>query len=188
MLVELRLEEPERQPGPPDLGHLHLAHQVREAADVVLVRVREEDGPHAVALAQVREVRQDEIDAEMLVSREGEAGVDDDDLLAQLEDGHVLAHLAEPAERDDPQWRHGLKYHLRAAKRVSMIHPSEGGREPPRLTYILRRASSPEARRSSSKELTLLRYEWLHGSGCWRVCSAWRRAPSSGPKQPLRPS
>ncbi len=52
---------------------------------------------------EVREVGQDEVDAEVLVAREREPGVDDDALVAELEDGHVLADLAEPAERDDPK-------------------------------------------------------------------------------------
>ena len=81
VLVELRLDEPERQPRAPDLRHLDLAQQVRERADVILVAMRQEHGTDA-PLAQVREVRQEEIDAEMLVPREREAGVDDDELLA----------------------------------------------------------------------------------------------------------
>ena len=39
----------------------------------------------------------------MLVAREGEAGVDDDDVVAVLVDHHVLPDLAEAAERDDPE-------------------------------------------------------------------------------------
>ena len=45
----------------------------------------------------------------MLVAREGEPGVDDEDVLAQLEDGHVLAHLAEPAEGNDAKSCHKEK-------------------------------------------------------------------------------
>ena len=52
---------------------------------------------------QVAEVGQDQVDAEVLVAREREPGVDDDRLAADLEDGHVLADLAEAAERDHPQ-------------------------------------------------------------------------------------
>ena len=93
---------------------------------MILVRMRQEHGPNA-PLAEIREVRQDEIDAEMLVPGERQAGVHDHELVAELVHRHVLPDLAEAAQRDDPQYRHGLKYHLRAAKRVSMIHPSEGG-------------------------------------------------------------
>ena len=52
---------------------------------------------------EVREVGQDEVDAEVLVAREREPRVDDDALAAELVHGHVLADLAEPAERDDPE-------------------------------------------------------------------------------------
>ena len=43
VLVELRLDQPEREPRRPDLGRAHLAQQVRQRADVVLVPVREHD-------------------------------------------------------------------------------------------------------------------------------------------------
>ena len=64
--------------------------------------MREHDGADALAASrEVAEVREDEVDAEVLVAREREAGVDDDELAVGLDDGHVLADLAEPAERDD---------------------------------------------------------------------------------------
>jgi len=45
---------------------------------VVLVPVRKDDGADLVApLAQVLEVRQDEVDPEVLVARERQPGVDD---------------------------------------------------------------------------------------------------------------
>ncbi len=69
---------------------------------MILVSVREHNGPHlARPVAKIREVREDEIDAEVLVARKREAGVDDEACALVLEDGHVLADLAEPAERDD---------------------------------------------------------------------------------------
>ena len=103
MLVELRLDEPERELRRPDLLHARLAQNVRQRADVILMAVREQDRPHgALEIGQVREVGQDQIDAEVLVAREREARVDDDDLAVGLEDGHVLADLAEAAKRDDP--------------------------------------------------------------------------------------
>ena len=102
MLVELRLDEAESQAGRPDLRHVHLAHEVRQGADVVLVPVREHDCPDlALTLAQVLEVGQNEVDAEVLVAREGEAGVDDDDPVVALHHRHVLPDLAQAAERND---------------------------------------------------------------------------------------
>ena len=67
---------------------------------MVLVRVGEHDRAQ-LAVAQVLEVGQDEVDAEVLVAREREPGVDDDGLPGGLEDGHVLPDLTEPAEWDD---------------------------------------------------------------------------------------
>ena len=45
----------------------------------------------------------------MLVTRKSEARVDDDDLPIRLEDGEVLADLAEPAEGNDPQSFHQVE-------------------------------------------------------------------------------
>ncbi len=52
-------------------------------------------------LTEVGEVRQHEVDSEMLVTREGETRIDEQPLAPDLVQRHVLADLAEPAERDD---------------------------------------------------------------------------------------
>jgi hypothetical protein len=104
VLVELRLHEAEREPRRPHLRDRHLPKQIRQGADMILVSVREDNRANtAGALAQVREVRKDEIDAEVLVAREGEPGIDDQEVAVGLEGRHVLADLAEPSERDDSQ-------------------------------------------------------------------------------------
>ena len=46
VLVELRLDEPERQPGADHLADVDLAQEVRQPADVILVRVGQHDGEH----------------------------------------------------------------------------------------------------------------------------------------------
>ena len=70
---------------------------------MILVTVREDDRPDLVGvLPQVAEVREDEVDTEVLVPREGEPGIDDDDRAVALVDGHVLPDLAETPEGDDP--------------------------------------------------------------------------------------
>ena len=70
---------------------------------MILVAVREDDRPDLVGvIPQVAEVREDEVDAEVLVPREGEPGIDDDDRAVALVDGHVLPDLAEAPEGDDP--------------------------------------------------------------------------------------
>ncbi len=54
-------------------------------------------------LPQVGDVRNDEVDAEHLLVREHEPAVDDDDVVAVLEDVHVLADLPHASEGDDPK-------------------------------------------------------------------------------------
>ena len=63
---------------------LDLAEHVRQPSDVVLVPVREHDRVNGL-VDEVAEVRKDEIDAEVLVAREREAGVDHDPVVAELE-------------------------------------------------------------------------------------------------------
>src|SRR3954451_4170757 len=73
---------------------------------MVLVGVRDEERPDVLLLvAEVRDVRDDEVDPEHLFVREHEPAVDDDDVVAVLEDVHVLADLPHPAERDDAERR-----------------------------------------------------------------------------------
>ncbi len=102
VLVELRLHERERQRRRDDRFDVDLSQEVRQPADVILVAVREDHRADESTL-EVADVRQEEIDAEVLVAREREPRVDDDDLVADLVHGHVLADLAEAAERDDPE-------------------------------------------------------------------------------------
>ena len=81
-----------------------LAQDPRQRAEVVLVAVGDDDALDVVdAVAQVGEVGQHEVDADHLGGREAQPDVDDDDAVLVLEDRHVLADLAQPAEGQDPQ-------------------------------------------------------------------------------------
>src|SRR5699024_5371520 len=72
--------------------------------DVVLMPMGEDDGLDIVdAVLDVREIRQDQIDARLRILGEEHAAVDDQQFAAVLEDRHVATDLADPAERDDPQ-------------------------------------------------------------------------------------
>ena len=60
--------------------------------------MREQDGAdRPLVVSQVAEVGEDQVDAEVLIAWEREAGVDDDHLAVGLVGGHVLADLAEAA-------------------------------------------------------------------------------------------
>ena len=75
-----------------------------QRAGVVFVTVGDDDAAQLVlALHDVGEVGQDEVDPGMVVVGEHDAGVDDDHVVPVLEDGHVLADPVQPAERDDAE-------------------------------------------------------------------------------------
>ena len=86
-----------------------LRQDVRQGADVVLVGVGDQERLDVgLALLEVGDVGDDEVDPEHLLVGEHQAAVDDDDVVAVLEHVHVLADLADAAERDDPEGRSGL--------------------------------------------------------------------------------
>ena len=100
VLLELRLDERERQPRADEGDVLLELEQVGNRADVVLVAVREHDADHVVEPVLDRlEVGQDQVDAGLVLLGEQHAAVDDQQLAAVLEHGHVAADLAEAAER-----------------------------------------------------------------------------------------
>ena len=49
----------------------------------------------------VRKVRRDQIDARRLVCREHSAAIDDEDVVAVLDRGHIFAYLPHSAQKDD---------------------------------------------------------------------------------------
>ena len=100
VLLELRLDEREGQPGADQRDVLLELEQVRNRADVVFVAVREHHADHVVEPVLDRlEVGEDQIDAGLVLLGEQHAAVDDEELAAVLEHGHVAADLAEAAER-----------------------------------------------------------------------------------------
>ena len=75
-----------------------------QRAEVVLVTVGDHDRLDVIdAIAQVGEVRQHQIDPEHLGRRETQPDVDHDDRAVVLDHHHVLADLAQAAERQDAQ-------------------------------------------------------------------------------------
>ena len=106
VLVELAAGHRHRERPAVDRGRVpgELAQDERQRAEVVLVAVGDDDRLDVVdAVAQVREVGQHEVDAHHLGRREPQAGVDHDDAVLVLDDRHVLADLAQPAERQDAE-------------------------------------------------------------------------------------
>ena len=73
---------------------------------------------NSVALQQIAEVGDDVVDAEHIVFGEHQAGIDDDRVIAVLDDHHVLADFPQPANRDYAKY--GI-VHSCAARGVKQI-------------------------------------------------------------------
>ena len=84
-------------------GQARRPQEIGQRADVVLVAVREHDAVKALALGErIREIRDDVIDARQLVVGKHQPAVDGDDVVTGLDQHHVEADLAQPAERNQP--------------------------------------------------------------------------------------
>ena len=104
VLGELGLDDAAGQTGRID-RRVAFAQNIRDSADVVLMAVRDDVAAQLVDVAlEVGRIRDDEVYAEHVVVRERDAAVDDDDISAVLDHGHVLADLVETAQGDDFQF------------------------------------------------------------------------------------
>ena len=104
VLLELVAQQSACQRGGVDRHARELGQDVGQSADVVLVGMGDDEGLDALTLVtQVGDVGHDQVDAVHLLLGEHQPAVDDDDLVGELEHGHVLADLADAAEGDDPQ-------------------------------------------------------------------------------------
>ena len=106
VLLELRAHQADRQRAAvDDRRHPDLAQDVGKRPDVILVPMGEDDRLDVVGvIAKIGEVRQHQVDSQHLGGREHQTGVDHDDPPVVLDDGHVLADLAQPPERQDAKW------------------------------------------------------------------------------------
>lgn len=104
VFLELGLDEGEGQLGTDQREVGLLAEQEGDGADVVLVAVGQDDADDVVeAVPDGREVRKDQVDAGLVDLGEEHPAVDDQQLAAEFEDGHVAADFPEAAERGDAQ-------------------------------------------------------------------------------------
>ena len=78
--------------------------QERNRPDVVFVGVRQHQRLDVVEpVFDVSQVRQDQVDARLVVGREHHPAVDDQQPAEVLENGHVAADFADSTQRGDPQ-------------------------------------------------------------------------------------
>ncbi len=97
VLAEFRFDHRERQRRRVDRA-LEQAHHVRDAANVILVSVRQDERRHGPPLLQVGQIGNDSIHPQQFGVREHHAGIDDDRGLAPAECEHVHTELAKTAE------------------------------------------------------------------------------------------
>ena len=97
VFVELILDVGQRKLGAPD-GNVQFAENPRQGTDVIFVAVRQHDAAHMLAIfEQIRNVGDDDVDAQQLGFGEHQAGVNHDDVVAKA-DGHAVhTELAQPA-------------------------------------------------------------------------------------------
>ena len=101
MLLKLELDKPGSEPRAVD-GAVELLHGIGNATDVVLMTVGQEHAADFfLILDKVRHVRNDKVNAVHVVLGESEAAVDDDDVLAVFENGHIFANLIESPKGND---------------------------------------------------------------------------------------
>ena len=107
VFVELVFDIGQRELGAPD-GNIQFAENPGQGADVVFVAVRKHDAAHMLAIfEQVRNVGDDDVDAQQLGLGEHQAGVHHDDVVAKA-DGHAVhTELAHPAQRNYMQFSFG---------------------------------------------------------------------------------
>ena len=120
VLGELSLDEAERELGRIDGNRaIEVFQEVRNRARVVLVAVRDDDTAQLVGmLKHIGVVRQDKVDAGMIVVGEHKARVIDDHVVSAFEHGHVLANGVKAAKRDDLQLGLGV---LARARRTLLL-------------------------------------------------------------------
>ena len=81
MLLELGLDKSERKPRPVN-GDIELLQGVREATDVVFVPMAQKDSEHVLlTVDEIRDIWQDQVDAEHVLLWKHQAGIDDDNVI-----------------------------------------------------------------------------------------------------------
>ena len=105
-----------------------LLQQIGNAANVVLVAVGDEQTLDLVLVLHHKgEVRDDHIHAEHLAVREHQTAVHDDHIAVALVDGHVLADLAQTAQRVDMDGGRCLLGLLRTARAAVIVGAAGSG-------------------------------------------------------------
>ena len=112
MLAQLVFDDAHCQPCSVN-GNIDLFQNIGQGADVVFVTVGNNKALYLVnILLQISCIRNDKIDTEHVVLREGKAAVHNHNTVPELERGNVHADLFKPAERNNTHGRSGLSVHF----------------------------------------------------------------------------
>ena len=102
-LVQLDRNQPMRQPRRIH-RNIQLRQHIRQRANMVLVAVRNQYPPHPLRpRRQIRNIRDNQVNARHILSRKLNAAVNNDNVVAALQRHHILADLAQTAQRQNPQ-------------------------------------------------------------------------------------
>ena len=128
VLLELVLDERQRQRRAVDRA-VEMRQHVGHAADVIFVAVRQHQRLQlSLAVLEIGEVGDDQIDARQIRLRKHRAGVDDDSRLPTRDGHHVEAELAQAAERHDIDWRRAGRHRLRRGHTHATSQPNAASR------------------------------------------------------------
>ena len=127
-LLDAVARQPQRERGAVDREG-EIAQQERQPADVVFVAMRGDHADQAMGvLAQPREVREDEVDAEVLELREHQPAIEHQELVLALQDHAVAADLAQAAEIGDGDgFSHVGRTYWRSVRSAQCAKPLEHG-------------------------------------------------------------
>ena len=104
VLLQFQADQPQGHPGGVD-GGLEGPQHIGQRPDVVLVPVGEKNAPDLVlVLDEIAHIGDHHVHTVHVVVREPHAHVYDDDVVAILVDGEILADLIEPAQGNDFQF------------------------------------------------------------------------------------
>ena len=104
VLFEFRFDQREGQLRPDEWDVCLETQEIWHRTNVVFVSVREHDGKHVIkTIPDVGEVGQNQVNTGLSLFGEQHSTVDDEQLTAELVDGHVATDFANPTEGNDAE-------------------------------------------------------------------------------------
>src|SRR3954468_12045215 len=126
VFFQLALDERQRELGPVD-GDVQLGEDPRQSANVIFVRVGEDDAANLLAiLEQVSDVGNNDVHAQQFGFGEHEPGVDDDDLVSPANGHAVHSELAKATKGDYVKFAARHTYYYTVSSIPADVKPCSG--------------------------------------------------------------